>query len=117
MSSEDREGRTRAKAVAERSTRVAKRVARWQRRLWLFESVIGPLLAVTLAAGLAMVGWRLIRGRQGAGVRPPNIAAVPPSGGPGNGSRAAEAGADDSGAAAPVLDAVVVRSESVIDTP
>ena len=72
MSSERSEDSGRARAVVARSTRVAKRVARWQRRLWLFESVIGPLLAVTLATGLAVVGWRLIRGRRSAEVRPTN---------------------------------------------
>lgn len=116
MSSERSEDSGRARAVVARSTRVVKRVARWQRRLWLFESVIGPLLAVTLATGLAVVGWRLIRGRGGAEVRPTNSTATP-AGPAGNGSRPADAGSDESGPATPVVDPVVVRSEPVSDTP
>lgn len=40
-------------AVLARASRGAKRVARWQRRVWLAETLSGPIVVVVLAIAVA----------------------------------------------------------------
>jgi hypothetical protein len=45
-------------AVLARASRGAKRVARWQRRVWLAETLAGPIAVVALAVAAAGIARR-----------------------------------------------------------
>jgi hypothetical protein len=59
--------------VLRRASHGAKRVARWQRRVWLVEAMSGPMLAVSLIVVATAVARRVTRHRNVTTSRLPSV--------------------------------------------
>ena len=64
-------------AVLRRASRGAKRVARWQRRVWLAEALSGPVLVLTLVIATTATARRLTRYRRITTAELPSVSEVP----------------------------------------
>jgi hypothetical protein len=65
--------------VLRRASHGAKRVARWQRRVWFAEAMSGPILVLSLVIATTAMARRLTRHRRTTAAGLPNVSDVPPT--------------------------------------